>query len=67
MKGLGRVDVVHSTGIFYHLASVPDALWSLRSIVGEYLITNTITFPTKVENKSAQSNYPIAASFSSPQ
>jgi hypothetical protein len=51
MKGLGRVDVVHSTGIFYHLASVPDALWSLRSIVGEYLITNTITFPTKVENE----------------
>lgn len=51
LKDLGRVDVVHSTGIFYHLSSVPDALWSLRSIVGEHLITNTITFPKKVENE----------------
>ena len=47
MKALGKVDVVHSTGIFYHLSSVPDALWSLRSIVGEHLITNTITFPER--------------------
>ena len=51
LKRLGRVDVVHSTGILYHLASVPDALWSLRSIVGEHLITNTITFPNKVVNE----------------
>jgi hypothetical protein len=51
LKHLGTVDVVHSTGILYHLASVPDALWSLRSIVGEYLITNTITFPRKVANE----------------
>jgi hypothetical protein len=51
MNPLGKVDVVHSTGIFYHLSSVPDALWSLRSIVGEYLITNTITFPKKVANE----------------
>ena len=51
LKQLGKVDVVHSTGILYHVASVPDALWSLRSIVGEYLITNTITFPKKVANE----------------
>ncbi len=51
LKRLGKVDVVHSTGILYHLPSVPDALWSLRSIVGEHLITNTITFPKKVANE----------------
>ncbi|WP_422001451.1 hypothetical protein [Reyranella sp.] len=48
---LGQVDVVYSTGILYHLASPPDALWALRAIVGEHLITNTITFPGKVTNE----------------
>ena len=51
LKNLGRVDVVHSTGVLYHLASAPDALWLLRSIVGECLITNTITFPKRVANE----------------
>jgi hypothetical protein len=51
LKRVGKVDVVYSTGILYHLPSPPDALWSLRSIVGEYLITNTINFPNKVANE----------------
>jgi hypothetical protein len=51
LKRIGRIDLVHATGIFYHLPSPPDALWSLRSIVGEYLITNTVTFPGYVENE----------------
>jgi hypothetical protein len=51
LKRIGKVDVVYSTGILYHLPSPPDALWSLRSIVGEYLITNTINFPNEVTNE----------------
>lgn len=48
---IGKTDVVYSTGILYHLPSPPNALWSLRSIVGEYLITNTINFPNEVSNE----------------
>lgn len=51
LKRVGKTDIVYSTGILYHLPSPPDALWSLRSIVGEYLITNTINFPNKVANE----------------
>ena len=51
LKRVGKTDVVYSTGILYHLPSPPDALCSLRSIVGEYLITNTINFPNEVSNE----------------
>lgn len=51
LKRVGKTDVVYSTGILYHLCSPADAIWSVRSIVGEYLITNTITFPGKVSNE----------------
>jgi hypothetical protein len=48
---IGPTDVVHSTGILYHLHSPPEGLWTLRSIVNEYLITNTVTFPGVVTNE----------------
>ena len=48
---IGVADVVHSTGIFYHLASPAEACWNLRRITGKYFITNTVTFPSRVENK----------------
>ena len=51
LKKLGKQDVVYSTGIFYHLSSPPDAFWNLRSVVGEYLITNTITIPNEISNE----------------
>lgn len=47
-----RFDVVHCTGIFYHLANPVLALHNVRQIVGEHLIINTVTIPEKVENEN---------------
>lgn len=48
---IGPTDIVHSTGIFYHVHSPPECLWTLRGIVKEYLITNTVTFPGVISNE----------------
>ena len=48
---VGVCDIVHSTGINYHLPSPADGIWNVRSITGRYLITNTVTFPQRVENE----------------
>ena len=48
---IGRCDIVHSTGILYHVPSPAEVLWNLRSITGRYLITNTVTFPGQVTNE----------------
>ena len=42
-------DVVHCTGVFYHVPSPVTALDMLRQIVGKHLIINTITVPQRVE------------------
>jgi hypothetical protein len=51
LQRIGVCDFVHSTGINYHLPSPADAIWNLRSIIGRYLITNTVTFPGHIENE----------------
>jgi len=43
-------DVVHCTGIFYHLPNPVGALENLRRVVGRFLIINTITVPDRIEN-----------------
>jgi hypothetical protein len=50
-KRVGVTDIVHCTGINYHLPSPADALWNLRSITNRFLITNTVTFPGRIENE----------------
>lgn len=55
---VGSIDVVHSTGILYHVQSPAECLWNLRTIVGKYLIVNTVTFPKKVQNEEGTVEIP---------
>jgi hypothetical protein len=55
---LPRFDVVHCTGIFYHLPSPVSAFDSLQQIVGRYLIINTVTIPERVENAAGTLHFP---------
>jgi hypothetical protein len=47
---LPRFDVVHCTGIFYHLPSPVSAFDTLQRVVGQHLIVNTVTIPERVSN-----------------
>ncbi len=57
---LGPFDIVHSTGILYHLPSPADALWNLRRITRRFLITNTVTIPNVIENDAGSLVMPDA-------
>jgi hypothetical protein len=54
---LPRFDVVHCTGIFYHLPNPVDALRSLDRVVGRHLIINTVTVPDHVENAAGRLDF----------
>lgn len=58
---LGTCDLVHCTGILYHLPSPAEALWNLRSVTGEYLITNTVCIPLKISNEYGTLEVPESA------
>jgi hypothetical protein len=58
LERVGICDIVHCTGVLYHLQSPAEALWNLRTITGRFLITNTITFPRKVENEFGEVDLP---------
>lgn len=45
-------DMVHSTGILYHLSDPARAVWNLRRITGRWLVTNTITIPERISNRA---------------
>jgi hypothetical protein len=64
LSAVGRCDIVHSTGILYHVQSPAEALWNLRSITGDYLITNTVCFPGRVSNEFGTVELPDAAIYS---
>ena len=51
-------DVVHCTGIFYHLPSPVAAFETLRRVVGRYLIINTVTIPNRVETTAGTLEFP---------
>lgn len=55
---LPAFDVVHSTGIFYHLPSPVSALDTLQRVVGQYLIINTVTIPSRIENTAGTLEFP---------
>ena len=57
---VGKSDVVHCTGILYHLPSPAEALWNLRSITQRWLITNTVIIPNRVENEAGVIELPDA-------
>jgi len=60
LAAVGRCDMVHSTGILYHVPSPAEALLNLRSITGRYLITNTVIFPDRIENQAGTIELPAA-------
>jgi len=43
-------DIVHSTGILYHLPDPVTAVYNLRKVTGEYIIVNTVVIPNKIRN-----------------
>jgi Protein of unknown function (DUF1698) len=49
-QSLDKFDVVHSTGILYHVQSPAEVLWNLKCITGKKLITNTVIIPNKISN-----------------
>jgi SAM-dependent methyltransferase len=55
---VGTYDVVHCTGIFYHLPSPLAAFENLRRVVGEYLIINTVIAPGVIENRLGRLEFP---------
>ena len=54
---LPTFDVVHCTGIFYHLPNPVDALRTLDGVVGTHLIINTVTVPAQVENADGRLDF----------
>ncbi len=45
-------DMVHSTGILYHLSDPARAVWNLRRITGRWLVTNTVVIPERIVNEA---------------
>ena len=45
-------DMVHSTGILYHLSDPARAVWNLRRITGRWLVTNTVIIPDRIVNEA---------------
>lgn len=55
---IGSYDVVHSTGIFYHLPSPIQAMESLAAVTRRYLIVNTVTVPEVIRSRSGELRFP---------
>ncbi|SDD62097.1 class I SAM-dependent methyltransferase [Belnapia rosea] len=60
---LPRFDVLHSTGILYHVADPVTALYNLTRITGQWLITNTVIMPARVENEFGTIECPDGMAF----
>lgn len=54
-------DVVHSTGILYHLPDPVTALHNLCGLVGRWLVVNTVVLPERVENAHGTVTLPGSA------
>jgi hypothetical protein len=55
---VGVYDFVHSTGIIYHAPSPVYSLFNLSRITRRFLITNTITMPSVIENEKGKLELP---------
>jgi hypothetical protein len=54
---LPAFDVVHCTGIFYHLPNPVETLRTLDRVVGDRLIINTVTVPERIENEEGRLDF----------
>lgn len=58
---LPKFDIVHSTGILYHLPDPATALWNLIQVSNRWLIINTVITPQVVENERGRVALPDGA------
>jgi hypothetical protein len=54
---LPAFDLVHCTGIFYHLPNPVEALRTLDRVVRDRLIINTVTVPDRIENEEGRLDF----------
>lgn len=54
---IGSFYLVHSTGIFYHLPAPLATFQNLAKLVDKYLIVNTVTVPSRIENQYGVLNF----------
>ncbi|MEO0386934.1 MAG: hypothetical protein AAF281_05310 [Pseudomonadota bacterium] len=47
---LGKFDVVHCTGVMYHVPDVLQFLGNLTAVTGEYLFLGSSTLPPRIKN-----------------
>lgn len=57
---LGRWDVVHSTGILYHVPNPAHTILNVKRLVRKYLILNTVVLPHRIENLHGSFELPQA-------
>ena len=58
---LGQWDMVHSTGILYHVPNPIHTLLNLRRLVRRYLIVNTVIVPEIIENTAGRLCFPASS------
>ncbi|MFL1460631.1 class I SAM-dependent methyltransferase [Roseococcus sp. DSY-14] len=58
---IGQWDVVHSTGILYHVPNPVHTLLNLRRTVKRWLIVNTVVLPPVIENRAGRLRLPDCA------
>lgn len=51
---LPNFDIVHCTGILYHIPDPITSLYNIASLTNDYLIVNTVTIPNRVKNKKGR-------------
>jgi hypothetical protein len=57
---IGEWDIVHSTGILYHVPNPVHSILNLRRIVRSHLIINTVIVPQIIENAAGRLDLPAA-------
>ena len=58
---LGRWDIVHSTGILYHVPNPVHSILNIRRVARRWLILNTVIVPEVIENAAGTLRFPACA------
>jgi len=51
---LPKFDIVHCTGVLYHIPDPITSLYNIAGLANDYLIVNTVTIPNRVKNKKGR-------------
>lgn len=66
VKTLGRYDMVHCSGIIYHVADIFGFLRNLYQVTGRYLILTSMIVPEVIENAHGRVSVPEGVLYSVP-